>query len=430
MSRKFTIRTTLVLVCGAAMFGSMAGCPDSTGMADGLMAALGLSVTRTDDVRGAVPTIQGPSSLSVECDGAGNAAALSAWLADVTFTDGCGGAELTNDFVALSDACGATGSATVTWTVTDDCRQSAMHTATFSIVDTTPPVLTVPADISVDCGDPGAGAALIGWLASATGTDMCGAASITHVRAATPTACTAMITWTATDACGNATSASAMYTTMGDTTVPTLALNGEAEITVECGDEFVDPGVTVLDDCDALIAAEVTGAVDVHAPGDYVLTYEAADACGNAAAAVSRIVHVVDTLPPEIVPNAAMELWPPNHRTVTLTLEDIVGVVDLCQGPIDVNSAGRILELYSDEPDNANGDGNTTGDIAIVNDFSFTVRVERRGGGNGRVYGVRFEVADDAGNTAELTGFVHVPHDQSGAAAINDGRNAGHSVFP
>ena len=79
---------------------------------------------------------------TVECDGAGNLAALDVKPEDnggAEASDNCT-AELTwtNDFDALSDLCGATGSATVIFTATDDCGSSST-TATFTIEDTTAP---------------------------------------------------------------------------------------------------------------------------------------------------------------------------------------------------------------------------------------------------------------------------------------------------
>ncbi len=376
------------------------------------------------------PTVTAPANMSVECDGAGNQAELTAWLASASFTDDCSGAALTNDFTAFVPECGEAGSVTVTWTVTDDCNNSASASATFTIVDTTDPVPLAPAPISVTCGEQGSAAALTTWLASATATDACGSAMTTTQRSAAPGSCTATITFTATDECGNAASASSTYTTTGDTTDPTMTLIGAAELTVECGSEFEDPGVNIADNCDVLIQPVVTGAVDTHTPGVYVLTYAAIDACGNDGPTLTRTINVVDTTPPVITLLPPKELWPPNHNLVTLTLADLATVEDLCEGELDPNEVGTILDIYSDEPDNDNGDGNTSADIVIVGDHTFSVRAERQGGSNGRVYGIHFEVTDSAGNIAEGTAFVHVPHDQSGAEAVDDGAEAGHVVTP
>jgi hypothetical protein len=393
---------------------AVAGCPDS-------VALNGASDPRR-------PTVTAPADQTVECDGSGNQAALNTWLNNATFTEGCGGATLRNDFQALGQGCGATGTVTVTWTVTDRCGSSASDSARFTIVDTTDPTLTVPPPISVTCGEPGTADTLTAWLASATATDICGDVTITTQRSVTPGNCTATITWTATDSCGKTVSSSSTYTTNGDTTPPTMALNGGAAITVECGAPWQDPGVSIDDDCDALIQPTVTGAVDPHTPGAYVLTYSAVDACGNAEQALARTVTVVDTTPPVVSVNKPKELWPPNHQMETLTLADLATVEDACEGELNVNEVGTILDIYSDEPDNDKGDGSTTGDIVIVDNHTFSVRVERKGDGNGRVYGIRFEVSDSSGNSVEATAFVNVPHDQSGDTAVDDGPASGQVI--
>ena len=75
------------------------------------------------------PTITtAASNQTVECDGAGNAVALNAWLnsqGGAVASDDCGTVIWTNDYSSLSDLCGATGSATVTFTATDECGNTA-----------------------------------------------------------------------------------------------------------------------------------------------------------------------------------------------------------------------------------------------------------------------------------------------------------------
>src|SRR5690606_7064394 len=83
---------------------------------------------------------QTAQDMTVECDGAGNGAALAAWLASnggASASDACSGVTWSNNFTTLSDGCGLTGSATVTFTATDECGNSINTLATFTIEDTT-----------------------------------------------------------------------------------------------------------------------------------------------------------------------------------------------------------------------------------------------------------------------------------------------------
>ncbi|MEK6977512.1 MAG: hypothetical protein AABX40_03815 [Candidatus Hydrothermarchaeota archaeon] len=49
------------------------------------------------------------------------------------------------------------------------------------------------------------------------------------------------------------------------------------------------------------------------------------------------------------------------------------------------------------------------------------VRAERAGGRNGRVYHITLTADDGNGGACSGTAQVSVPHDQSGAAAVDDG---------
>jgi hypothetical protein len=54
----------------------------------------------------------------------------------------------------------------------------------------------------------------------------------------------------------------------------------------------------------------------------------------------------------------------------------------------------------------------------IVN--SVQLRSERKGGSNGRVYTIYFELSDESGNPDSAFYYVSVPHN-NGAEAIDDG---------
>ena len=105
---------------------------------------VGTPIIRLDDTPPVIDVCPADPTV-VECDGAGNAAELDAWLASFAAHDDCSGVTLTDDFASLSDDCGATGSATVTFTATDECGNQTSCQSTFTIQDTVPPDITTVA---------------------------------------------------------------------------------------------------------------------------------------------------------------------------------------------------------------------------------------------------------------------------------------------
>jgi hypothetical protein len=106
------------------------------------------------------------------------------------------------------------------------------------------------------------------------------------------------------------------------------------------------------------------------------------------------------------------QLWPPNHRFRDVA---ITGVTDPDGDPVGVSVVG----VWADEPVDVQGggDGNTCPDAELA---PLRVRAERQGGGNGRVYHIRFRAEDGRGGTCEGTVRVCVPHDQGQGASCGD----------
>jgi hypothetical protein len=144
--------------------------------------------------------------------------------------------------------------------------------------------------------------------------------------------------------------------------------------------------------------------------GGTAVTFTATDDVGNASTC-QAVVTVVDTAPPAISVTLSHDtLWPPNHKLVAVTAH--VTVTDACGPP-----AFQLVSISSNEPDNGDGDGNTSDDIQGAAfgtaDTSFLLRAERSGNGQGRQYTVVYRVSDNSGNVSLATGVVRVP--RSGA---------------
>src|SRR5206468_3880776 len=80
---------------------------------------------------------------------------------------------------------------------------------------------------------------------------------------------------------------------------PSITLNGDSPMTVECHAALAVPGATASDACAGNLSSsiEVTGNVDANTVGNYTLSYSVSDGHGNTATA-SRLVHVVDSTAP------------------------------------------------------------------------------------------------------------------------------------
>jgi hypothetical protein len=155
-------------------------------------------------------------------------------------------------------------------------------------------------------------------------------------------------------------------------------------------------------------------------PGEYDIVI--VDASRDAEVCATELT-VTDALAP-VVEGAELSMWPPNHELHDFTLDDCIVAVDDC----DPGWTAAIDFIASDAPDEDIGDGNTESDIAITGSDSFTLRSERQGGRNGRVYTVGFTVTDGSGNATPAECYVVVDHDQGNGAAIDDGED--HRVEP
>jgi len=117
-----------------------------------------------------------------------------------------------------------------------------------------------------------------------------------------------------------------------------------------------------------------------------------------------------------------MVLWPPDHKYVTLNISKIVISVTDKDARSIRGDCVSIQSVSCDEPANAQGDGNTLNDIVISNDAkSVSLRAERQGGGNGRVYTINLVVRDASGNIGQASYEVWAPQNQDDKNVIDDG---------
>src|SRR6266540_541830 len=110
------------------------------------------------------------------------------------------------------------------------------------------------------------------------------------------------------------------------------------------------------------------------------------DPYGGTSSAYVTVTVINSHTPPDASHARAdvSSLWPPDHK---MALVHILSVVNPNNDPVTIDT------VTQDEPTNGLGDGDTPID-AIISGDSATVRAERSGNGNGRVYHVCFTVHD------------------------------------
>jgi regulation of enolase protein 1 (concanavalin A-like superfamily) len=216
-------------------------------------------------------------------------------VATVTASGDCR-AVLTYVDQTTAGSCAANYTITRTWIATPHCGQPATCVQTITVVDTTAPVLTVPADVTVECSVPAPG--------TATATDNCDANPVvnylgeTRVNGNCANNYQLVRTWEAVDACGNR-SEKTQTITVRDTTAPSLTI--PSDISVTCSAVPAPGDAWTTDTCDANPVVSFVGEVirPGTCAGGYVIvrTWKAVDACGNATEK-SQTITVTDTTGP------------------------------------------------------------------------------------------------------------------------------------
>ncbi|MEL6391021.1 MAG: immunoglobulin-like domain-containing protein, partial [Bacteroidota bacterium] len=201
-----------------------------------------------------------------------------------TANDNCVGTitATTNDPLNYSNQ----GTFTITWTFDDGNGNIVTEEQLVIINDLTDPVPDVAAlpDITGECAVS---------VTAPTATDSCSGSITATTTNPTiySTQGTFTVTWTYDDGNGNTVTQN-QTVIVDDVTAPTITLNGDASIIVDCdATSFTDPGAVASDNCDGA-TVQTTGSVDVTTPGTYTLNYQAVDVGGNTSATLTRIVVV------------------------------------------------------------------------------------------------------------------------------------------
>ena len=184
--------------------------------------------------------------------------------------------------------------------------------------DTTPPVITVPPNANIQCGDEDTG------FATASDDGGCVAPpTVTSSDVSSGGTCPEDITrtWTAIDCEGNESSA-IQTITIADTTNPSIT--APAEATVECSADASSSSTgsaTGIDNCDDDVDVSESDSVAAGScPQESTITrtWKATDDCGNFAEA-DQVINVVDTTAPVMTlpPDTTIEFCSDSSSTTT-----------------------------------------------------------------------------------------------------------------
>ena len=275
------------------------------------------------DIDGTAPVVTAPLDITVEAtESAGTPAtdpAIIAFLADVSATDLVDDDQtllITHDGPAMYPL-GVT--TTVTFTVTDSAGNNSTEFATVSVVDSTPPVVTAPVDITVEAtgpaGTPESDPAIIAFLAGLSATDLVDDDQTLLFEhdgpAMYPLGVTTTVTFSIADSAGNTSTGFATVTVV-DSTPPVITAPGNiiVEATEPSGTPDTDSAIIdFLADVSAtdLVDDDQTLLITHDGPAMYPLgvtttvTFSVTDSAENTGTATAT-VSVVDSTAPVVTP--------------------------------------------------------------------------------------------------------------------------------
>src|SRR5262249_9753391 len=122
----------------------------------------------------------------------------------------------------VSNVCGGAKVISRVWTAIDACGNTTNRAQTITLRDTSKPTITVPPDLTLECGASTAPSA----TGSAAGQDTCSSVNITYSDSISNNCGGSRVisrTWTVVDGCGNSISG-LQRITLRDTTPPSLRL--------------------------------------------------------------------------------------------------------------------------------------------------------------------------------------------------------------
>ena len=272
------------------------------------------------------------SEETVECN-------VSIELPEVSATDNCDeDVEIEMGTEMIPGDCENEWTEVYTWTATDDCGNTDTAVLTVNYVDTTAPTFdSVPGSNEYSCEEE-----LPTTMATASDNcdnDVTVTSSDEIIAGDCPQAYTLVRTWTATDNCGNADTATTEYFVY-DSTPPVFTSTPE-DISVECASdvpEMVAPNA--IDNCGTANVVCTTDVISEDDCGNYeaIVTCVASDECGNSTS-LTYTITVSDVTPPTFDQSLP--------ASVTIDCSDELPVAEECTATD--NCSGDVVVTYSEE---------------------------------------------------------------------------------
>jgi uncharacterized protein affecting Mg2+/Co2+ transport len=290
------------------------------------------------------PALVLPPNVTLECP----ANTSTNNTASATAIDGCSAATVTFGDVTVTN-CGGTKVIQRTWTARDLCGNVTNAIQTITVRDSTPPTLTLPANLTLECP---ANTNVLN-TGTATAQDGCGSVTVTFSDSVTNSCGGAKLIsriWRATDACGNTTTETQLIS-IRDTTAPTIV--APSDLTLECPTPAATniTGVPTVSDGCSSTTVSFSDSVSNNCGGTKIIsrTWRATDACGNVATAM-QIITVIDTTPPTLTLPANVVLQCPGDTRTNVTgaarSADGCGAVTLTYSDIVSNGCGLTRTIW------------------------------------------------------------------------------------
>ena len=309
------------------------------------------------DTEAPVPDLATLADVTAECE-------VTA-LTDPTATDLCGAVITTHDAILPITSLGTT---VVTWTYTDESGNASTQTQNIVITDITAPVADIAtlADVTAECE----ATALI----APTATDNCGGIVTVSNDVTLPisTQGTTIVTWTYTDASGNA-STQTQNIVIDDVTAPVADIATLADVTAECEvTALTDP--TATDNCGGIVTVSNDVTLPFSTQGTTVVTWTYTDENGNASTQTQNIVIDDVTAPVADIATLAditteCEITALIAPTATDNCGGIVTVTNDATLPISIQGTTIVTWTYDD----GNGNTSTQTQNVVITDITAPV---------------------------------------------------------